>query len=596
MQTKLVLKQQSALKLRFQPGATGPAGKIISVDATTLAPGSPATVVNNGTEEEAELVFGIPRGAAFTDGIAAGFPTLSDAAAATIPGFMRYFRTMRYAAARAGGGAIYARVNSEPAHPGKIRSQDRFVPDGTTSSENGGWWELDRQQVIHDMMLGVTPDGVTDNLPMLNDAVDVVDAYGGGPLMLSHGVIGVSDTWVIGDGSNTAPSSKHHRIRIVGAGRGSGPSLSNVEAAAVTSLKYIGVTDPTKAVLTLAGPLHNIQLDDFEIDCAGLAGSGCAAIHITDFYFRRICVRNFTSVAYLFSTRSGFPVGAPYGCGNGIVLDCYSYDPANNSADAVKLTSGVASSATLSGNPDTANVDFIGGVYFYGGSTGSAGIRLAGADNNTVYGSQFLPKSGNDGGGKSVLFTQWPGSPVFPHENAFYNLGKSQAVGGTSGTGGNTFVSFSESDGAPIPTLDYITTRTHTGKEYVNGARVYRVRPAAMASLNGSVQSNATTTYVNVPGLSRTVTTKAATKLRVTFNGRVAKSGSGEAFFVLALNGSAYGETLSSVPTTGYFHPLGASLILDVGAGVQTLSLQFRSSDTNAAQISNGTLIVEELY
>lgn len=62
MATKLVLKQPSALKLRFQPGATGPAGKIVSVEAETLPPGSDATVVNNGTPEAAAFVFGIPEG------------------------------------------------------------------------------------------------------------------------------------------------------------------------------------------------------------------------------------------------------------------------------------------------------------------------------------------------------------------------------------------------------------------------------------------------------------------------------------------------------------------------------------------------------
>ncbi len=43
-------------------GGTGPAGEIVSVDATTLSPGAPATVTNEGTATAAELVFGIPQG------------------------------------------------------------------------------------------------------------------------------------------------------------------------------------------------------------------------------------------------------------------------------------------------------------------------------------------------------------------------------------------------------------------------------------------------------------------------------------------------------------------------------------------------------
>jgi hypothetical protein len=43
-------------------GATGSAGQINSVSATTLAAGSSATVVNNGTTTNAQLAFGIPKG------------------------------------------------------------------------------------------------------------------------------------------------------------------------------------------------------------------------------------------------------------------------------------------------------------------------------------------------------------------------------------------------------------------------------------------------------------------------------------------------------------------------------------------------------
>lgn len=62
MQTKLVLKQQSALKLRFQSGATGPAGTITVGNVTTGAPGSDADVTNTGTSQHAILDFTIPRG------------------------------------------------------------------------------------------------------------------------------------------------------------------------------------------------------------------------------------------------------------------------------------------------------------------------------------------------------------------------------------------------------------------------------------------------------------------------------------------------------------------------------------------------------
>lgn len=62
MQTKLVLKQPSALKLRFQPGATGPSGTVTILDTITGAPGTDAEVVNSGTPNAAVLTFTIPAG------------------------------------------------------------------------------------------------------------------------------------------------------------------------------------------------------------------------------------------------------------------------------------------------------------------------------------------------------------------------------------------------------------------------------------------------------------------------------------------------------------------------------------------------------
>lgn len=63
MQTKLVLKQQSALKLRFAAGATGPSGTVtVNPSTITGAPGSNASVANTGTPEAAVLQFTIPRG------------------------------------------------------------------------------------------------------------------------------------------------------------------------------------------------------------------------------------------------------------------------------------------------------------------------------------------------------------------------------------------------------------------------------------------------------------------------------------------------------------------------------------------------------
>ena len=59
-----------------------------------------------------------------------------------------------------GGDALYAKVDDEPAHPGKFRTAD------------GRWWEL-RSQVIVPEMLGALGNGVTDDADAINAAVAV---------------------------------------------------------------------------------------------------------------------------------------------------------------------------------------------------------------------------------------------------------------------------------------------------------------------------------------------------------------------------------------------------------------------------------------
>jgi len=58
--------------------------------------------------------------------------------------------------------ATFVRVTSEPTHPGKIRSLDRFLPDGSTSPANGGWWSISGEE-INFYQLGAMGDDATDD-------------------------------------------------------------------------------------------------------------------------------------------------------------------------------------------------------------------------------------------------------------------------------------------------------------------------------------------------------------------------------------------------------------------------------------------------
>lgn len=96
----------------------------------------------------------------------------------TIPVGLKSIRTNGYANAGDFGKGLYNRVASQPTHTGKVRSNDRFMPDGSTDATNGGWWELieDKPSVLQ---FGI-PDktGVASASSVFEDAVIYAKAKG----------------------------------------------------------------------------------------------------------------------------------------------------------------------------------------------------------------------------------------------------------------------------------------------------------------------------------------------------------------------------------------------------------------------------------
>jgi hypothetical protein len=88
--------------------------------------------------------------------------------AATIPAYAKVCYTQSYdaSAAYGVGGAKYKRVTSETSHDMKFRSTDRYLPDGTTDADDGGWWEI-AEDVLTPAMAGAVGDGTTDDTAAL---------------------------------------------------------------------------------------------------------------------------------------------------------------------------------------------------------------------------------------------------------------------------------------------------------------------------------------------------------------------------------------------------------------------------------------------
>lgn len=83
----------------------------------------------------------------------------------------------------ANGAADFKRVNGEPEHLGKFRTADRYLPNGSTDNDDGGWWEMDVPAVTPAMRgavgYPVGTDGfltAPDETDKLNEAISIAIA------------------------------------------------------------------------------------------------------------------------------------------------------------------------------------------------------------------------------------------------------------------------------------------------------------------------------------------------------------------------------------------------------------------------------------
>lgn len=441
---------------------------------------------------------------------------------------------------------------------------------------------------------GAVGNGTTDDLTAINAAIDAADAAGGGIVFFPPGKYRISGQLNLGNGSNTAVSTKHHRITLAGSGKGGSPSLNFVENDGATEIVYDGTTSTSAAVLSLEGPLHSVTVENMVLNANGKAGYGIRINHVTDSFFTKLMTRQPTVSGWILTSRTGFPPGCVYGCGNNVLLHCWAYDPGAG-AHGLILTSGVSTSTTLTGNPDSANNDIIGGCFFYAGTAGTAGFYINGADNNTIYGAQAIPSGGT--GGSSIYFEPWAGDTRFPLENAFHNVGMSQSIGGTSGTLGNTFTTFQEGDGATLPLMPSITALTHKGVQVVFGKRARRSRDHVVKTL-ASAATTTSTSYATAGALSAAVSGLIAgsSQLRIAFTGTGSKATSGTGTFVLAIDGVPIPSTAQQVSVAGSPGNLAMNALVDATAASHTVSVMFKSSNSNVLSALTGNLVVEELY
>lgn len=117
------------------------------------------------------LGLGPIRGAPFNPSV----ESRDDAGSASIPPLTQLMYLKGYSSEGDGGQHAVRRVYSEPSHEGKVRTADRYLPDGTTDATDGGWWEIAEIMPIPEMF-GAIGDGVADDTAAITNWLN----YGGG--------------------------------------------------------------------------------------------------------------------------------------------------------------------------------------------------------------------------------------------------------------------------------------------------------------------------------------------------------------------------------------------------------------------------------
>lgn len=310
---------------------------------------------------------------------------------------------------------------------------------------------------------GAVGDGIVDDTAAIQAAIDSVPADGG-IVYIPAGRYKVTSTIRVGNGSNTAVSTKNC-VKLQGAGMA--PYFGT---ACGTEIFWGGSSGPSSTVVSYNGSGDGFGLDGIEINCAGVASNGLVVYSTRLSSFTNFAIREFLAVGISLQIRTGPGGSVNFASGN-VFQNWIATSTFEN-------TRGISIQGDYANNNDWHRNTFIcGQTQVKRAAVGeSYGAYLEFTDSNTwiecdlnVYGT----------GAGFGLQLNGASNTNYPENNFFYSCSiNGMAVNeGPGGIGDNFFYGHTTKDLEPIPSHAKLRGITDTGKLF--GAFEFLQAPTA---------------------------------------------------------------------------------------------------------------------